>query len=152
MVRHTDHITGIGGLSDLTVLRQEHHRIVDIELFALSRLEAHAAIELTGDKPEKSHAVAVVWVHVRLELEDETCNAFVIALNGMIYAFFLAVLRAWWRRELLKRLQQFPNPEMAKRCAKNDGGHVPLEESPFVYLWQHFQRHLAALFQLFTRG
>ena len=98
MVWHTNHVARVGRLSNLTVLGEEHERVMHINLFAFRGLQTHAALKLAGAQAKERYPVAVIRVHVRLDLEHEARNAFIAALKRMRLIFLLAGLRA--RRRL----------------------------------------------------
>ena len=148
MVRHADHIACVGRLGDAAILREEHQRIVDAELFPARRLQTHAAPELARAKPQEGHAVAVVRVHVRLNLEDEAGDRIVSGMDRDRLALALGLLVARRRGIQLQGAEQFGHAEMAQRRTVHDRRHVAGEEGLLVELRQQAGGHFQAFGQL----
>ena len=86
------------------------------------QLGLHAAAELARAQPRERDAVAVVRIHVGLDLEHEGAHA---RLGGLDLAQ-IAVLRARRRRELAEAFQQIADAEIAQRAAEIDRRQMAL--------------------------
>ena len=80
------------------------------------QLGLHAAAELARAQPRERDAVAVVRIHIGLDLEHEGAHA---RLGGLDLAQ-VAILRARRRRELAETFQQIADAEIAQRAAEID--------------------------------
>ena len=148
MIRHADHIAGIGRLGNLAVLGHEHHRIVDVQLPAAGCLEAHAAPELAGAETHEGHAVTVVRIHVRLDLEHKAADRRVACMHAdrLILSDRFLVTR---RRSISMQCpQEFGDTEIAQRRSKDDRRHIPGAECACIEGRQQAAGHLDALSHL----
>ena len=117
VVGDADNIARPGFLRDFAILRHEKQRIVQHDLLAAADMrQLHAAFEMSGCQPEKGDAVAVLRIHIRLDLEDETGNLVFLRLDRPGGGG----LRAGWRRQLGEALQQFAHAEIIDRAAEKD--------------------------------
>src|SRR5437868_4860628 len=80
------------------------------------QLGLHAAAEFAGAQPCERDAVAVVRIHIGLDLEHEGAHARLRCLDLAQIAF----LRPRLRREAPKALQQIADAEIAQRAAEID--------------------------------
>ena len=72
VIRDADDVAGIGLVGDRAVLGEEEVRRVQADRLAGAHvLRLHAARELAGAQPREGDAVAVVRIHVGLDLEHE---------------------------------------------------------------------------------
>ena len=72
VIGDADDVAGEGLLRQLALAGDEEHGIVDRDLLAAAHLrQLHAAPEAAGAEAQEGDPVAVVRVHVRLDLEDE---------------------------------------------------------------------------------
>src|SRR3546814_21010034 len=70
VVGNADDVARPGLLGHLAVARQEQHRVVHVDGLAAARmLQLGAALAVAGAQPQEGDAVAVVGVHVGLDLE-----------------------------------------------------------------------------------
>src|SRR3546814_2041009 len=75
VVGKADDVARPGLLGQLAVARQEQHRVVHVDGLAAARmLQLGAALEVAGAQPQEGDAVAVVGVHVGLDLEHEAAD------------------------------------------------------------------------------
>src|SRR5690349_6075519 len=73
MANKTDDIAGIGFVHRLTLIAKQLMRTGKTHLLLGTRvMHRHVALELAGTHADESNAVTVLWVHVRLNLEDES--------------------------------------------------------------------------------
>ena len=72
-VEKTDDVSGIGVFNDRSVLRHELLRLGECDLLSGSHmLDGHSFFEFAGADAHEGHSVSVVWVHVCLDLENES--------------------------------------------------------------------------------
>ena len=83
LVAHqADHVAGEGLVDDLAFLGEQLLRIRQADLLGAGAVpDLHVALELAGDDADEGHAVPVLRVHVRLDLEDEAAEALVLGLD-----------------------------------------------------------------------
>jgi hypothetical protein len=87
-------------------------------------LGLHAAFELSRADPDEGDAVAVVGVHVGLDLEDEGRHLRLGRMHGPAVGFLVARRRA----EIAERLDQVAHAEIPERRSEEDRCQVPLAE------------------------
>src|SRR6185437_5581792 len=76
VVGNADDVAGIGLVRDRAVLGEEELRACQRHALAgAHELRLHAAAELAGTQPREGDAVAVVRIHVGLDLEHEGAHA-----------------------------------------------------------------------------
>ena len=83
--------------------------------------DRHVALKLARADAGKSDAVAVLGIHVGLDLEDEGGEGLVIGRDGD----FLTVPGRGWRRVFEKALEQEFHPEIVHGTAEEYRGHLP---------------------------
>jgi hypothetical protein len=76
--------------------------------------EPHAFLIFPGTNSHECYTVAVRWIHVRLNLEYETCQLIFIRLDRACVTF--ARTRRW--RDIDKLVKQFFNAEIRDRRTK----------------------------------
>ena len=83
MVGDADDVAGIGLLGQLAVRGEEQDGAVHAQLFTgVLDLQLHAALEGARGHAEHGDAVAVVGVHIGLDLEDEAGDLCIAGLDG----------------------------------------------------------------------
>ena len=81
MVGNADDVAGIRLFGQRAVLREEELRRVERDRFAGAHLlDLHAARQLAGAEPRKGDTVAVIGVHIGLDLEHESRHARLVRL------------------------------------------------------------------------
>ena len=79
VVVDADHVAGVGGLDDFPIRGHEGQRVRQLHFLAGARLQGlHAGVEAAGADAQKGDAVAVLRIHVRLDLEHEAREGFLI--------------------------------------------------------------------------
>jgi hypothetical protein len=96
VVRDADDVAGPGLFGQFAVGGQEQDRVGDRHrLFRPDMQQLHAAFEMARGQADEGHAVAVLWVHVGLHLEDEAGHRPLVgvdlALGGLLRLRFGAV-------------------------------------------------------------
>src|ERR1700723_1959196 len=91
-------------------------------------LRPHAPLELTRADAQEGDAVAMVGVHVGLDLEHEARHLRFVRLHRAGRRF----LRARARREFGQSIDEVFDAEILERAAKQDRGHMALEERLLV--------------------
>ena len=125
VVRDADDVAREGLVRDRPVLREEELRGGERDGLARAHeLRLHAALEAAGADAHEGDAVAVVRVHVRLDLEDEARHA---ALVGRDEAL-VGLLAARRRRDGGERIDEVAHAEVLERRAEEDGRQVALAE------------------------
>ena len=115
MIGNADHVAGKGLVRQRAVLREEELRARQAHVLAgAHQLRLHAAGEFARAQPRKGDTVAVVRIHIGLDLEHERAHA---RFRGLDLAQ-IAVLRARRRRETPQALQQIADAEIAQRAAE----------------------------------
>ena len=139
MIGNADNVAGPGLVGQFAITGQEQHRIVQVHhLAAAHMLQFHAALEVPRTKPEKGNAVAVIGVHVGLDLEDEAAD---LALAG----FDLPIdgrLRARRRRQLAKSFQQLAHAEIVDGTAEVDRRLIAFQVGATIERRAELAQHL----------
>src|SRR5436305_2022229 len=103
-----------GLLGELAVLRHEQQRVVDGHRLAGADVaHLHAALETAGAEADEGDPVAVLGVHVRLDLEDEAAGLLLLRIDQAGHRR----LRAGRRRQLRHPLEQLADAEVVERAA-----------------------------------
>ena len=117
VVGNADNVARFRRIGNLAVLREKQDRRVDCNRLAKAgRGQFHAALKRARDLPHKGNPVAVVRVHIGLNLEDEAGHLAIVrrdlaAVGG---------LRARRRCVFGNRLDQFGHAEILERRAEID--------------------------------
>ncbi len=130
VVRDADNVAAIGLFGQLAIRRKEHDRRIDRQLLAgVLHLQLHAALELARAQFQHGDTVAVIGVHIGLDLEDKACDFLFRRLydRGGPCLFGLDCLR--WRGKRPKRRQQLIDAVMAQSRAEQDGCHMPFQKT-----------------------
>src|SRR5947209_333518 len=123
VVGEAEDVPGAGLLGQLALAGQEEQRIVDGHGLAGAHVEElHAALEAAGAEAHEGDAVAVLGVHVRLDLEDETRDLLLVRLH----LARVRRLRARRRRQLHQPLEQLADAEVVDGAAEEDRRQVSL--------------------------
>src|SRR5579883_204572 len=124
VVWYADNIARIGFLGELAVLREEKLRRVERDILACAdELCLHAAHQFARADAQKSNPVAMIWIHVRLDLENKTGHFRFMRVNGPRPC--LECLRR--RRESLQRVDQVAHAEIAQGAAEIDRCQMALQ-------------------------
>ena len=125
VVGDADHVAGIGLVGDRAVLREEELRRVERDRLAgADLLDLHAAGELARAQPRERDAVAVVRVHVGLDLEHEGRHVRLVGLDGAL----VGLLRARRRRHAADGVEQIADAEVLQRRAEEHRAQMALAE------------------------
>ncbi len=91
-------------------------------------MHGHVAVELAGADADERDAVAMLRVHVRLDLEDETAKRRIFRrdLNAAHHARF------WRGRMFQKTVQQKLHAEIVHAAAEKDRRRFAREHGGFV--------------------
>ena len=121
VVGNADDVAGMGVLGDFAVPGHEEDRAAHHDVLAGAHLvQLHAPVEMARAHAEEGDAVAVVAVHVGLDLEYEPGDGGLPRLDdanvGRVRARFRGVLR--------QQLEQGVHAVTAQRAAEDDGGQV----------------------------
>ena len=117
MIGNADHVAGEGFVGDRSILGEEELRARQRHALAgAHQLGLHAAAELARAQPREGDAVAVVRIHVGLDLEHERAHARL----GRLHLAQVGILRARRRRELAEAIEQIADAEIAQRAAEKD--------------------------------
>ena len=126
VVGDADHVAGIGLVGDRAVLREEELRRVERDRLAGAHLlDLHAAGELARAQPRERDAVAVVRVHVGLDLEHEGRHAWFSSASTTRLSAFCARGGGAIRPIASSRS---PTPKFFSAEPKNTGRQMPLAE------------------------
>ena len=121
MVWNADDVASERLVSHRAVLGEEELRARQAHVLAgPHQFRLHAAAELSGAQPRERDAVAMVRIHVGLDLEHEGAHA---RLGGFDLAQ-VRILRARRRRELAETFQQVADAEITQRAAEIDRRQV----------------------------
>ena len=84
------------------------------------RCQLHAPLEGAGHHPHEGDPVAMLRIHVGLDLEDETRHLVAVRRNLAAFAW----LRARRRGETGNRVNQFADTEVLERGTEKDGRQI----------------------------
>ena len=145
VVGNADDVAGPRLLGELAVLREEELRRVQRDRLAgAHQLGLHAALELARADAHEGDAVAVVLVHVRLDLEDEPGHLALVGVDGARRG--LQPLRRGG--EIGQGVDQVADAEVAQSRAEEHRRQVAFEEGGAVELLQPLARQLDLLDRL----
>jgi len=100
---------------------EEEHRVGDRQFLVRAHIaQLHAAAELAGAEAHKGNAVAMVGVHVGLDLEYEACDLALVGKDRLR----LGRLRPGLGRPITQRPQQFGDADGLEGRTENDRGQV----------------------------
>ena len=117
VIGDADDVARFRGVGQLAVLREEQDRRMDRDRLAeAARRQLHAAFERARNLPHEGDPVAVIGVHIGLDLEDEAGD-FIALRPDRILACGLWTRR---RREFRDRLDQFGDAEILQRRSEID--------------------------------
>ena len=123
MVGNADDVAGKGFIRQRAVLGKEELRTGQRHVLAGAyQFCLHAAGKLAGAQPRKGDAIAMVRIHVGLDLEHERAHARFRRVDLAQVGF----LGAWLRCEMAEAFQEIADPEIAQRAAKIDRRQVAL--------------------------
>ena len=122
MVVQAENVAGIGHFSVFALGGHEGQRIRDFNVAAQPDMTRfHPGLIAAGTNPQKGDAVAVLRVHVRLNLEHETGECFLfggnLAAGGRV--------GTWRRRVFDKAVQHLLHPEVGERRAEKHRSQPP---------------------------
>ena len=121
VIGNADDVARIGLLGKRAILRKEKLRRVQADGLAGSHLlDLHAAGKLAGAEPDEGDTVAVVRIHIRLDLENECGRA---GFGGRDDAL-VGGLRPRRRRDGAKRIEEVAHAEIFERTAEEDRSQV----------------------------
>ncbi len=119
-----DDVARVGRVHPLPVLRHERGGVVEAHRLPGAVVDhLHALLEFSGTDAHKRHAVVVLRVHVRLNLEGDAREAVLIGGNVPGHRG----TRLGRRGDLDKRVEHIPHPEVAERTAEEDRGLLAVE-------------------------
>lgn len=125
VVGDADDVAGEGFLGEGAVLGEEEDRGLDGHRLAGADVEQfHAALEAARADAGEGDAVAVVGVHVGLDLEDEAGDGFLIRADGVGFGALGGGRRGVFGEEG----EEFEDAVILQRGAEDDGGEVTGEE------------------------
>ena len=125
VVGDADHVAGIGLVGgDARAGEEELRRRQAHRLAGAHQLGLHAALQLARADAHEGDAVAVVGVHVGLDLEDEGGHL----LLGRLDRAGVGLLVARRRPEGAERLDQVAHAEIAQRRAEKDRRQMAFAE------------------------
>ena len=109
----------------LAVTGHKGHRIGDVHILADTHVaHLHALFVFAGDHAHKGDTVAVLRIHVCLDLEHEAGERIVGRLNLSLGR----VARPGGRRQRGKGIQKWPDAEVRQRAAEKYRGQLPGEK------------------------
>ena len=129
VIGNADHVAGERFLRQRAILGEEELRRRKRDRLARAHeLRPHAALELARADAHEGDAVAMVRVHVRLDLEHEAGHLRLVRLHRAARGF----LRARARREFGQRVDEVLDAEILERAAPQDRGQMAFEEGLLV--------------------
>ncbi len=144
VVGDADDVAGPGVLGELAVAGEEEHRVRHRHRLAgADVVQLHAALEVARAEPEEGDPVAVLGVHVGLDLEDEAGD---LRLPGADRAR-LGGMGLGRRAEAADAGHQLLHAEGVDRRAEPDRREVAVEHRLVVEGGQERARHLDLLAQ-----
>src|SRR5690606_10151758 len=115
VVRYADDVASPGFFREFPVLGQEENRVIDGKLLAGSHLlQLHAPFEMAGGQAHEGDAVAVLRIHIRLDLEHEARDLGICRRNLALGGW----LRTRRGRKLRHSVEQFANPKVVQGRAE----------------------------------
>ncbi|EYU01626.1 hypothetical protein PA99_2147 [Pseudomonas aeruginosa PA99] len=129
MVVQADDVAGIGLFQLLALGGEEGQRVGDLHVLAQAHVaHLHAFLVLARADAHEGDAVAVLGIHVRLDLEHEAGEL----LLGRLHAAFVGGARQRLRRPVDDAVEDLVDAEVAQRGAEEHRGHLALEEGVLV--------------------
>ena len=129
MIGDADHVAGERLLGQGAILGEEELRRRERDrLPRAHELRPHAALKLSRADAEECDAVAMIWIHVGLDLEDEAGHLALVRIDDAAGGG----LRPRARREFGQRVDELLDAEILERAAPEDRGHVTFEEGFLV--------------------
>ena len=126
VIGNADHIAWPGFFRHLPVFREEKQRRIHRHLLTGAGLaQPHALGQPPAAKPHKGDAVAVIGIHIRLNLEDKAREFFLTRCDQAL------ICRPRARRRCMTRqpIQQMRNAEIAQRGTKIDRRQRPFQKT-----------------------
>jgi hypothetical protein len=125
VIRDTDHVAGIGVVGESAVLREEELRRAQGHRLAAAVVEhLHAAREPAGAEPRKRNTVAMVRIHIGLDLENDRRHAVFVGGDDPLVGLLLARRR----RHGADGIEQIADAEIVERAAEEYRAQVTLAE------------------------
>ena len=123
MVVQADDIAGYGCFRLLTITREKGNRVRHFDILAdASVTHLHASFILAGTDAHKRDAVAVIRVHICLNLKDESAEVFLLRVDDSGLS-----LSALGRRSPLDEIfEHFLDAEVSQCGAKEHRGQLSL--------------------------
>ncbi len=118
MIVQSQYIAGVCCLCLLAILRHERDGVGDLNVAPGTDLEElHARPILSRCHAQESDPVVMLWIHVRLNLEDETRELFLVRVDCALLRFS----RAGCKRMCDEGLEEFLDAEVVDRGAEKHG-------------------------------
>src|SRR4029079_7945411 len=128
---------------------EEEHRAVHGPVAVFPYMaQPHVAAESPRAQPHESNTVALVGIHIGLDLEDEARD---LGL-GWKHLTRNRLLRLRWRCIMSQRLNQLTHTEILERAAEEHGCEMPLTIGVEVKAWAGALHQLEFGFKLLKRG
>ena len=144
MTNESDNIAGISFVHGLAFVAEELVRTGEPDFFLGARvMDGHVAVKLAGANADECDAVAMFWIHVRLNLEDETRERGILRrdLDAAHHAGF------WRGRVFQETVEQELHTEVVDAAAEKDRRGFTSEHCGFI---EGFTREIEHL-QFFNR-
>ena len=118
VIPHQGHdITRIGGIDGFAILRKQALAVRKTNLFPRARVgNVHVAFESTRNNSNVSRAVAVLRVHVRLDLEHESREVFFVRIHQAL----LSLTRRRRRSQLEESIEHELHTKVVHRRTKEN--------------------------------
>ncbi|RMO66656.1 hypothetical protein ALQ39_00548 [Pseudomonas amygdali pv. eriobotryae] len=131
VVVQTDDVTGIGFFQLLTLRREERQRITDPHVLAQAHVaHFHSLVVTARTDTHERDTVAVLGVHVRLDLEHETAEFLFGRFDGALVGHACQ----WLGSPVHHGIEYMVDAEVAQRGAEKQRGQLAVDEFLLVEL------------------